>query len=109
LGGLCKTTSAGCLEETVTREEIDGRGSIHGKRRQPHGSEWDCHRYFRDRQRDRFWNLWRIRRGMAAARESRIHANASLAADGADSQGGAGRRAQGPAQGEIHRTLVAVE
>ena len=41
--------------------------------------------------------------------ESRIHANASLAADGANSQGGAGRRDQGPVQGEIHLALVAVE
>ena len=40
LGGLCKTTSAGCLEETDTREEIGGRGGIHGKRCQAHGSEW---------------------------------------------------------------------
>ena len=40
LGGLCKTTSAGYLEETDTREEIGGRGSIHRKRRQPRGQEW---------------------------------------------------------------------
>ena len=42
---------------------------------------------------------------MAEASESRIHANASLAAHGADSQGGAGRCAQGPAKGEIHLAL----
>ena len=50
-------------------------------------SERRRHRHLRDRQRDRLRHLRRVRRGMAASSEHRLHAATRLAAHGADSQG----------------------